>query len=73
VKILHLTIDCCEECPYCQYNENYNIGHSSGMDCDHPDAPEDNRIVDEGGYKNDIMRHTIRTQVAQWCPLTDRE
>ena len=44
------------------------------MDCDHPEAPRDCRIVNEGGWKDmkkGKMRKVIEAGVPKWCPLPD--
>lgn len=76
MRKLELIIECCWDCPYCQYNGDYGRSYDAGWDCKHPDRTE-TRIIDEGptnstpeAEKNKKERDKIlSTQVAEFCPL----
>lgn len=75
-KVLSLEINCCAECPYCQYDGYYSMSQDSGMDCHHPKSPGSGRIVNEGSYisiRNRTMENTIASGVPDWCPLDNKE
>ncbi len=77
MKKLELEIKSCNECPFNQYDGDYNIGYDSGWDCQHPDT-EHRRIIDEGpldGSKqqeeHEKEKDKILNSFPDWCPIPD--
>lgn len=65
MKILHLEIKNCSECPYVQYDPNYGMSYNSGWDCS------------EGGFriKNDVGSGIVdisKLPIPSECPLKDQ-
>jgi hypothetical protein len=66
-KRINIIVENCGECPYAEYNSYYSMSRDSGYDCSHYKAPNDNRIVDDGGP----YRARVWPQIPDWCPLKD--
>ena len=75
-KIINLEVNSCQDCPYCQYDPDYNIGHDSGYDCRHPkiNYPQSNRIVDDWEVDNPRNKNPKGwPPIPNWCPLEDKK
>lgn len=72
MKQLEITIKSCCECPYCQYNGDYNRSHDSGYDCVHPEMKGRQRIVDDWDVSNSNNKHPKGwPEIPKECPLPD--
>jgi len=63
MKIIHLEIDTCSECPYCTYDADYDCVKDSGYDCN----LSGKRIVDENKYKGKNIL------IPDWCELPTKD
>jgi hypothetical protein len=73
-RILHLIIKSCQECPYRVYNRSFDMDydpyHIYGHNCDHREAPDNDRIVDD----SDLTQKKKRDgwpPIPEWCPLPE--
>lgn len=72
IKKIDILIDCCSECPYCNYDSRYNISYDSGYDCRHSEAPLNCRIVDDWEVSNSANKNPKGwPEIPEWCPLED--
>ena len=62
-RLLKIEISSCAECPYCQYDPNYNCGRDSGWDC----TIKGKRVIDDCELKK--YRSFYDVEVPDWCPL----
>jgi len=86
MKKLNIIIETCDQCPYCVYNGDYNIGYDSGHDC----SQTGNRIYNDNEvakfynkrreYKKSLNtlfpmdkseEPEIPWKIPEWCPLED--
>lgn len=69
---IELIVNGCDDCPFCRYDGNYNIGFDAGWDCEHPDI-DWFRIVDEGGYEQIRKGSGVESRIGHVfpdkCPL----
>jgi len=78
MKKIELKISGCEECPFCNYESYYDKSQDSGWDCDNSNTKH-TRIINEGPTDRSLrgiqnrkkVEKTLRTQIPEWCPLSD--
>lgn len=70
-KRINLVVESCKDCPYSEYDGNYNISRDSGYDCGHYKAPYDCRIVDDSQIKKSSWNSNPEgwPEIPAWCPL----
>ena len=66
-RIFLVEVNGCYDCPFKEYDANYNIGYDSGHDCHHGDCGI-TRIADDGELKK---KEKTLHGFPDWCPLKD--
>lgn len=66
-RTLHLEIESCRFCPYCEYDSRYSMSDDSGWDCMNGDTDK-MRIIDDG----DLVSGKKFPRFPEWCPLSEK-
>lgn len=70
-KIVQIEITGCHDCPFKEYDPNYNIGYDSGHDCCHDNVDWDKRRIANDG---ELTRNEKSLSgFPDFCPLRDPE
>ncbi len=72
-KKVFLIVNTCSECPYCEYNPDYNMVKDAGYDC----KKAGKRIINDWEWNNLNNPNRLNKKfdgipIPEWCPLPDK-